>query len=65
MKSDHLKQNAAQVVMHIFLLQPKSAKNICEYTTCQTLKQQQQKTTPSAKNNNVRLQLTSAHQIGK
>lgn len=40
-------------------------KSICEYTTCQTLKQQQQKTTPSAKNNNVRLQFTSAHQIGK
>lgn len=28
MKSDHLKQNAAQVVMHIFLLQPKSAKSL-------------------------------------
>lgn len=40
-------------------------KSICEYTTCQTLKQQQQKTTPSAKNNNVRLQFTLAHQIGK
>lgn len=39
-------------------------KSICEYTTCQILKQQQQKTT-SAKNNNVRLQFTSAHQIGK